>query len=141
MFSSNSTAYPTIPDLQAFISLEKCSLAAEFSAYNIINGGITIPIAISVRNCRPMDTMYLAAAVNNPNISPEPTLSTHYINSTSHTIYIVLAHQFSSISTLGQSYQLRVNLTSSNTVVNSAYNPIPNITINVVGATQLIGNP
>jgi hypothetical protein len=88
-----------------------------------------------------MAPMTVSALINNLYISKEPSLSTKVINSTSTAIFIVLYYSLSPINTAGQSYQLQIILNSTDLNVQNAYNAIPNITINVINATQLIGNP
>lgn len=122
LFVENSTYYSVVPSLPVYISSEKCTLTPEFSSYNIINGGITIPIAISVANCRPMDTMTISTTINNSYISAEPTFSTKTINSSSNAIYIVLSYSLSTINTIGLFYHLKVSLHSDDPIVNNSYN-------------------
>ena len=55
-------------------------------------------------------------------------------------LFVVLNHVFIN-TTIGQSFQLKVSLNSSNLTVQNAYNAIPNITINVIDRSLLIGNP
>lgn len=105
-----------------------------------MSGGVTIPIAINVSQCKPMQSMNVSTAVNSPYISADTSLSTKIIDMSSDVIYIVLNHQLVS-GTVGLSYQLQVFLNSANTVVNNAYLSIPNITIKVMDSALLIGNP
>lgn len=105
-----------------------------------MNGGVTIPIAVNISVCRPMDFMTVETEVNSPFIMADVGLSTKVIDQTSEMIYIVLSHA-STTATIGQSFQLKINLRSANSIVQNAYNAIPNITINVVDRSVLIGNP
>ncbi len=101
---------------------------------------MTIPIAINVSLCRPMDLMTISTSINTPFISSDPQLSTKTITSTSEIIYIVLNHQ-AVTTTIGQSFQLKITLNSTNPTVQNSYNIIPNVTIKVVDKSVLIGNP
>lgn len=101
---------------------------------------MTIPIAINISRCRPMDNMTVETAVNSPYISADVGLSTKIISQSTEMVYIVLVHQ-SVTTTVGQSFQLKISLNSSNSIVRNAYNTIPNVTIHVVDRSVLIGNP
>lgn len=137
---THTSPYQRIYSLPVFVSATKCQLKAEFPEYNIVSGGVTIPIAINVSQCKPMQSMTVTTAVNSPYIAADTSLSTKTIDMASDVMYIVLSHH--SISgTVGQSFQLQVSLTSANSIVNNAYMPIPNITIKVVDSSLLIGNP
>lgn len=51
---THTSPYHRIYSLSVFVSASKCQLKAEFPEYNIVSGGVTIPIAINVSQCRPM---------------------------------------------------------------------------------------
>lgn len=87
-----------------------------------------------------MDNMTVETAVNSPYISADVGLSTKIISQSTEMVYIVLVHQ-SVTTTVGQSFQLKISLNSSNSIVRNAYNTIPNVTIHVVDRSVLIGNP
>ena len=140
-FAHSNTLYPTIDSLGVYVSNDKCTLSAEYDEYNIFKLGQTIPIVINFTLCRPITDMEMVLSVDTPYIQKNEQLTTQTITSSTELAYIILTHPQNITSTLNNDYTLSISFTSSDATVQSAYNPIPAVTIHVISPDSVVGNP
>ena len=87
-----------------------------------------------------MNPITISSTINSSYIFTDTTLSTSTINFSTDMAYLVLRHAYTD-ATIGQTFQLEIQLSSSDSVTQAAYESIPPVLIHVIDGSDLIGNP
>lgn len=135
LVTHSSTSYEQPPPLPLFISTDKCVITPEYSLYETYPGGITLPIVLDFRNCRPALTHNLAYTINSAELAVDSSLSNFKVNSTNSQVFI-LVRQMPTNMLLSGSFTLQIQFTgpySSSFIVS----PTINLKVNAGSILQI----